>query len=202
MGSGERGYAHCCIVCVMAYRAAVVGGSGYTGAELLRLLAGHPEIEVVVVTADSNVGASVGELFPSLAAAYDLTYAPLDPADLAGLDVVFLALPHGQSQTVARALVDRSVTSSTWAPTSGCRTPTTRPGTARSTPHPTCSTASRSACPSCTAPRSVPPATSPRPAAIRRRPRSPWRRCCTTASSSRAASWSTRSPACPARGAG
>ena len=90
----------------MAYRAAVVGGSGYTGAELLRLLAGHPEVEVVVVTADSNVGASVGELFPSLAAAYDLTYAPLDPADLAGLDVVFLALPHGQSQTVARALVD------------------------------------------------------------------------------------------------
>jgi len=90
----------------MAYRAAVVGGSGYTGAELLRLLTGHPEVEVVVVTADSNVGASVGELFPSLAAAYDLTYAPLDPADLAGLDVVFLALPHGQSQTVARALVD------------------------------------------------------------------------------------------------
>ena len=47
----------------MAYRAAVVGGSGYTGAELLRLLAPHPEIEVSLVTADSNAGASVGDLF-------------------------------------------------------------------------------------------------------------------------------------------
>jgi N-acetyl-gamma-glutamyl-phosphate reductase len=52
------------------------------------------------------VGASVDELFPSLSASYDLTYAPLDPGDLAGLDVVFLALPHGQSQTIAPALVD------------------------------------------------------------------------------------------------
>ncbi len=91
----------------MAYRAAVVGGSGYTGAELLRLLAGHPEIEVVQVTADSNVGASVSELFPSLAAAYpSLVYAPLVATDLAGLDVVFLALPHGQSQSIAGSLVD------------------------------------------------------------------------------------------------
>ena len=48
----------------MAYRAAVVGGSGYTGAELLRLLAGHPEIEVVQVTADSNAGAAVGDALP------------------------------------------------------------------------------------------------------------------------------------------
>lgn len=91
----------------MAYRAAVVGGSGYTGAELLRLLAGHPDIEVVQVTADSNVGAAVSELFPSLAAAYpSLVYAPLQAGDLAGLDVVFLALPHGQSQAIAGSLVD------------------------------------------------------------------------------------------------
>ena len=91
----------------MAYRAAVVGGSGYTGAELLRLLAGHPDIEVVLVTADSNVGTSVAELFPSLAAAYpSLVYAPMAAADLAGLDVVFLALPHGNSQAIAGSLVD------------------------------------------------------------------------------------------------
>jgi N-acetyl-gamma-glutamyl-phosphate reductase len=94
----------------MAYRAAVVGGSGYTGAELLRLLTGHPEIEVVQVTADSNVGAGVGDLFPSLAAAYpSLVYAPLQAGDLAGLDLVFLALPHGQSQSIAGALVDSVV---------------------------------------------------------------------------------------------
>ena len=57
-------YAPSCIVCTMAYRAAVVGGSGYTGAELLRLLAGHPEIEVVHVTADSNAGAAVADALP------------------------------------------------------------------------------------------------------------------------------------------
>jgi len=91
----------------MAYRAAVVGGSGYTGAELLRLLAGHPEIEVTLVTADANAGATVGDLYPSLAAAYtDLTYDRVSPADLAGLDLVFLCLPHGQSQAIAGELVD------------------------------------------------------------------------------------------------
>jgi N-acetyl-gamma-glutamyl-phosphate reductase len=91
----------------MAYRAAVVGGSGYLGAELLRLLAGHPEIEVVHVTAEANVDAGVGELFPSLLVAYpSLVYSPLVPGDLAGLDLVFLALPHGQSQSIAGALVD------------------------------------------------------------------------------------------------
>lgn len=92
----------------MAYRAGVVGASGYTGAELLRLLAGHPEIEVVHVTADSNAGAAVGALYPSLATAYPRTeYAPYDAADLAGLDVVFLALPHGESQRVVPELAQR-----------------------------------------------------------------------------------------------
>jgi N-acetyl-gamma-glutamyl-phosphate reductase len=91
----------------MAYRAGVVGGSGYTGAELLRLLARHPEIEVVVVTAAANEGAAVRDLYPSLAPAYPGTsFIPLVPADLAGLDLVFLALPHGQSQQVAGELVD------------------------------------------------------------------------------------------------
>src|SRR6478752_6605136 len=91
----------------MAYRAAVVGGSGYTGAELLRLLAGHPEIEVALVTADSNAGATVGDLYPSLASTYEgLTYERVAPADLAGLDLVFLCLPHGQSQAIAADLVD------------------------------------------------------------------------------------------------
>jgi N-acetyl-gamma-glutamyl-phosphate reductase len=90
----------------MAYRAAVVGGSGYTGAELLRLLAGHPEIEVVLVTAGSNAGSPVGALYPSLAPAYGhLEYEALDPAGLDGLDVAFVALPHGQSQQLVPDLV-------------------------------------------------------------------------------------------------
>ncbi|HEX4529487.1 MAG TPA: N-acetyl-gamma-glutamyl-phosphate reductase [Acidimicrobiia bacterium] len=91
----------------MAYRAAVVGGSGYTGAELLRLLADHPEIEVSLVTADANAGAAVGDLYPSLAAAYEgMTYEQVAPTDLAGLDLAFLCLPHGQSQALAGDLVD------------------------------------------------------------------------------------------------
>ena len=93
----------------MAYRAAVVGGSGYTGAELLRLLAGHPEIDVVHVTADTNAGAAVGALYPSLAAAYPaLQYAPFIAADLAGVDVAFVALPHGESQTIAREVAEHA----------------------------------------------------------------------------------------------
>jgi len=92
----------------MAYRAAVVGASGYTGAELLRLLAGHSEVEVTHVTAESNAGARVADLYPSLVAAYpDLRYHPLEAADLDGLDVAFVALPHGESQRHAAALTSR-----------------------------------------------------------------------------------------------
>jgi N-acetyl-gamma-glutamyl-phosphate reductase len=86
----------------------VVGASGYTGAELLRLLAGHPEVEVVHVTADSNAGATVASLYPSLATAYPrVEYAVFDPRDLAGVDVAFLALPHGESQRVVPELEKR-----------------------------------------------------------------------------------------------
>ena len=92
----------------MAYQAAVVGGSGYTGAELLRLLSTHPDIDVVHVTAESNAGAAVAGLYPSLAAAYPmLTYGPMDPAAVDGLDLVFLAMPHGASQDFAPQVIDR-----------------------------------------------------------------------------------------------
>lgn len=94
------------MVYTMAYQAAVVGASGYTGAELLRLLAGHPEIEVVHATADSNAGAAVAELYPSLGGAYpELRYGRFDPDAVAGLDVVFCGLPHGESQRLAPDLV-------------------------------------------------------------------------------------------------
>lgn len=90
----------------MAYHVAVVGASGYAGAELLRLLASHPDIEVGRVTADSNAGASVSDLYPSLRPAYGtLRYESLDPGALAGLDAVFIALPHGESQRLVPDLV-------------------------------------------------------------------------------------------------
>ncbi|HYL53621.1 MAG TPA: N-acetyl-gamma-glutamyl-phosphate reductase [Acidimicrobiia bacterium] len=91
----------------MAYRAAVVGASGYTGGELLRLLAAHGEMEVVHVTADANAGARVSDVYPALTPAYpDTRFAPLDAADLRGLDVVFCALPHGASQALVPGLID------------------------------------------------------------------------------------------------
>src|SRR5689334_20144006 len=100
-------YSSACILYGMAYRAAVVGASGYTGAEALRLLAGHPEIEVVHVTASSNAGSRLGDLYPGLIPAYgDIALAPLDFADLRGLDLVFCMLPHGASQDLLPGLLD------------------------------------------------------------------------------------------------
>jgi N-acetyl-gamma-glutamyl-phosphate reductase len=88
-----------------AMKAGIVGASGYTGAELLRLLAGHPDFEVAVVTAHSHAGQSVGEHSPSLAAAYPgLVYEEADPSLLAGLDLVFCGLPHGESQKIVPEL--------------------------------------------------------------------------------------------------
>jgi N-acetyl-gamma-glutamyl-phosphate reductase len=89
----------------MTVRAGVVGASGYMGAELLRLLAGHPEIEVAVATGESTAGSRVADLYPSLTAAYgDTVLAAFDPEALAGLDLVFCALPHGESQKQMGAL--------------------------------------------------------------------------------------------------
>jgi len=80
-------------------KAGIVGASGYTGSELLRLLSGHPNIEVAVATAHAHAGLVVGEHTPSLAAAYPgLVYEAAEPQVLDGLDVVFCALPHGESQ--------------------------------------------------------------------------------------------------------
>ncbi len=77
----------------------VYGASGFGGAELLRLLAAHPEMRVRLASADSQAGTAVADLYPSLAAAYpDTDFAAPDPAAADGLDLVFLALPHGASQ--------------------------------------------------------------------------------------------------------
>ncbi|MGH9125698.1 MAG: N-acetyl-gamma-glutamyl-phosphate reductase [Acidimicrobiales bacterium] len=90
-------------------RTGVFGASGYAGAELLRLAAGHPDLEIVLATGDSKAGMAVAGLYPSLAAAYpDLVLAPPDPDLAEGLDVVFLALPHGASQDLVPELRKRA----------------------------------------------------------------------------------------------
>lgn len=89
-------------------KAAVLGASGYAGAELLRLLAGHPEFECSYATGDSAAGSLVSDTYPHLAAAYpDLVFEAVDVDLAAQHDVVFLALPHGASGAVVPQLVDR-----------------------------------------------------------------------------------------------
>ena len=86
----------------------VIGASGFAGAELLRLLASHPELEVAVITGDTQAGTPVAELYPNLAVAYgDAVYQPYAADLLDGLDVAFLAMPHGISQSLVPELVGR-----------------------------------------------------------------------------------------------
>ncbi len=85
----------------MGARVAVAGASGYAGGEVLRLLAGHPDVEVVAATAHSQAGTPLGEVHPHLVTLADLVLQPTGPAALAGADLVFLALPHGESAALA-----------------------------------------------------------------------------------------------------
>ena len=86
-----------------------MGASGYAGAELLRLCLGHPELEVAWATADTQAGAFVAALYPNLAAAAPgMVFSAFDPASADGLDVVFLALPHGHSARLVPDLLSRA----------------------------------------------------------------------------------------------
>ncbi|MEW2402798.1 N-acetyl-gamma-glutamyl-phosphate reductase [Streptomyces sp. NPDC046862] len=88
----------------MTMRAAVAGASGYAGGELLRLLLGHPEVEIGTLTGNTNAGQRLGSLQPHLGPLAERELAPTTTEALAGHDVVFLALPHGQSAAVAEEL--------------------------------------------------------------------------------------------------
>ncbi|WP_425436874.1 N-acetyl-gamma-glutamyl-phosphate reductase [Nocardia donostiensis] len=90
-------------------RVAVAGASGYAGGEVLRLLLGHPEyragrLEIGALTAGSNAGAALGTLQPHLLPLADRVLGPTTADELAGHDVVFLGLPHGQSAALAAEL--------------------------------------------------------------------------------------------------
>ncbi|WFE28803.1 N-acetyl-gamma-glutamyl-phosphate reductase [Solwaraspora sp. WMMD791] len=87
----------------MGIRVAVAGASGYAGGELLRLIAGHPELDLVAATAHSQAGAPVAAVHPHLVG-LDLTFAGTDAASFADADLVFLALPHGESAAIAATL--------------------------------------------------------------------------------------------------
>ncbi|MBF6088521.1 N-acetyl-gamma-glutamyl-phosphate reductase [Nocardia cyriacigeorgica] len=95
-------------------RVAVAGASGYAGGEVLRLLLGHPEyrtgrLVIGALTAGSNAGTRLGALQPHLLPMADRVLAPTTVEELAGHDVVFLGLPHGQSAALAEQLADSTV---------------------------------------------------------------------------------------------
>jgi N-acetyl-gamma-glutamyl-phosphate reductase len=87
--------------------AGVLGASGFAGGELLRLLAGHPYFEVVVAGADRHAGSDVADVHPHLGLYRGLSLTAPEPSALDGLDVVFLALPHGASGVLVPDLVGR-----------------------------------------------------------------------------------------------
>ena len=90
---------------------AVVGASGYTGVELLRLLADHPRVSLAHLCAHRNAGQRAADLFPNLLGRVDLVCRPFDADEVAAnAKVAFLALPHGESVPAAKALLERGLT--------------------------------------------------------------------------------------------
>ncbi len=87
----------------------IVGGTGYTGVELLRLLANHPGAQVVAVTSRKEAGMKVAEMFPSLRGRVDVAFSTPDETDLKACDVVFFATPHGVAMAQARELLEAGV---------------------------------------------------------------------------------------------
>ena len=85
-------------------RIAILGASGYTGAELLRILAHHPNAEIVALTADRQVGKTIGAVFPHLAGRKLPDLVAIDAVDWSKVDLVFCCLPHGTTQEVVAKL--------------------------------------------------------------------------------------------------
>lgn len=87
----------------------VVGGTGYTGVELLRLLAGHSEVELRVITSRSEAGMAVADMFPNLRGHVDLAFSEPDPAALGACDLVFFATPNGTAMQMVPDLLKAGV---------------------------------------------------------------------------------------------
>jgi N-acetyl-gamma-glutamyl-phosphate reductase len=90
-------------------KAGIIGGTGYTGVELLRLLHNHAQVEVVAISSRSEAGQLVGEFFPSLAGQTDLAFTAPDDAVLNECDVIFFATPHGVAMETAGAFINKGI---------------------------------------------------------------------------------------------
>jgi len=90
-------------------KAGIIGASGYTGSELMRILCTHPEVEITVVTSRKWEGKEVSEVLPFLKGFYNLKFIPPDLKKLEGCDVVFTAVPHGQAMKFVPELVESGI---------------------------------------------------------------------------------------------
>lgn len=90
-------------------KAGIVGGTGYTGVELLRLLAAHPEVELAVITSRGEKGLKVSDLFPNLRGRTTLSFVEPVDAELAGCDVLFFATPNGTAMKSVPALLESGI---------------------------------------------------------------------------------------------
>lgn len=88
----------------MTHKIAILGASGYTGAELVRLIATHPNMEIVALSADRKAGMEMAAVFPHLRHMDLPTLCRIDEIDFGAVDLCFCALPHATSQAVIRDL--------------------------------------------------------------------------------------------------
>ena len=88
----------------MTHKIAILGASGYTGAELVRLIAGHPGMEIAALSADRKAGQSMASVYPHLRHLDLPELVTIEDIDFAGIDLVFAALPHGLSQAIVKDL--------------------------------------------------------------------------------------------------
>ena len=90
-------------------KVAIVGAAGYTGAELLRLLIPHPQVQVVAATSREHAGLPVSQFFPQLRGQLDLAFCLPESDEVLGCDVVFFATPHGVAMQQAPRLLDQGI---------------------------------------------------------------------------------------------
>ena len=91
----------------MVIKVGIVGGTGYTGVELLRLLVRHPDVRIAAITSRKEAGTPVAQMFPSLRGFVDLEFQDPASSALADCELVFFATPNGVAMTEARGLISR-----------------------------------------------------------------------------------------------
>ena len=93
----------------MNIKVGIIGGSGYTGVELLRILHQHPEADVIVISSRALQGKKVAEIFPSMASLSELIYSMPDDKNLNDCDVIFFATPHGVAMNSAGSFLEKDI---------------------------------------------------------------------------------------------